>query len=483
MKKTILTLLFLISNLFLVRSQEKKELSLEEAIEIASRESDNAFIARYDSLIFNLQYKEFKTRALPQIKLSSKPYISQDITSVTLDDGSEKYVNRRLANLGVNISLSQLVPFTGGELVLSSSVNGLENYAPNQYKSFYFNWLNIAYKQTLGNYNEYKWNKRIFDSQRDIEKLKHIQALEELKFEVACAYLEYYAQQALEQHHGLLLDIAELKNRNSKYLYGFQRMTKEDVINNEIEYQQELIDSQKIFDDRSSEMALKDLLKLPDSARLKPCFDDSLYLSIPENYNLENLVERAIVYNVQTANNHQYLERHKAIAKNDFNSGVTWGIDINAGMNKSERHFSAIFGHPENQYKVALSISIPILDWGEASHRKKRLETELRLSLIKGSKEEDGFEISTRKEIQEISYLVKNLKVDKKLLSLQLDRIAILKEKLNADRIQELDFIKAKSGLLNSSLNYNSNLKRLVFLIYKYRYVSLWDILNNRPII
>ena len=174
-------------------------LSLDDALYIAQNESYAKEFIKYDSLIQSINNRSFKIQILPKITMSSNSDVSHAITTITLPDGSDRFVNRYVSNYGLNLSISQLIPLTGGSVSISSAIRGLYNFTPEKLHSFNLNMFNFSYSQQLSSYNEYKWDKKLFEKQNTLYDIRHYQERESLNQRIVDAYFELYIQQSYIQ--------------------------------------------------------------------------------------------------------------------------------------------------------------------------------------------------------------------------------------------------------------------------------------------
>ena len=69
------------------------------------------------------QYRSYRAGYLPSLSLTSLPLgINRSLTSYTLPDGSDTFIERRGNNSSVQLNLAQKVPFTGGEFSIGSAL-------------------------------------------------------------------------------------------------------------------------------------------------------------------------------------------------------------------------------------------------------------------------------------------------------------------------------------------------------------------------
>lgn len=135
-------------------------LTLDQVISLSDRANESE-ILKSDSIITQYDNKLFKIKVLPKLNLTATyPNLNNSISPVTLSDGTEKYVDRFYSTTNLGINISQLVPFTGGTLSLSSTLNQLGNYKPEKMISYNLTLVNFSYNQKISGYNQYKWEKK-----------------------------------------------------------------------------------------------------------------------------------------------------------------------------------------------------------------------------------------------------------------------------------------------------------------------------------
>ncbi|HSM47963.1 MAG TPA: hypothetical protein VK872_09135, partial [Draconibacterium sp.] len=114
MKKIILLLIIINSILFTVKSQEKITLSLPDVIQIASKQSIDAFRNKNMYLASYWEYRFFQAERLPGISLSTNPldfnrYLKKEYNFETNED---EYLLREFVDSDIAVSATQNVGFT-----------------------------------------------------------------------------------------------------------------------------------------------------------------------------------------------------------------------------------------------------------------------------------------------------------------------------------------------------------------------------------
>lgn len=192
-RKYIIVLLLLIGACFSMRAQEIYDLEwmLEQY-----QSSKNYRCTQSDSVINDNNRRIFNMRVFPLITMSATlPNINNNISPVVQPDGQELFINRFNANSNVSVSISQLLPFTGGTVSASTSLVRLDNYAPTRSVSYNLNLFNVSYRQSLSGFNSYKWEKKQFDAESKLADVRRIQAREDIFSTIASLFFNMYTAQ------------------------------------------------------------------------------------------------------------------------------------------------------------------------------------------------------------------------------------------------------------------------------------------------
>ncbi len=154
----IISFVSIISN-----AQNSVKYTLNEVIEIAQKQSPDALKAKHSYRHSYWSYRFFKATYLPNLAVdATMPNVNRSIIPVSAQDGSTNYTPQSLTSYEVNLSLSQKVGFTGGEVFLSTGLSRMDNFSTDTTTTQYLaNMVNIGIRQPIFNYNPYKWLKKL----------------------------------------------------------------------------------------------------------------------------------------------------------------------------------------------------------------------------------------------------------------------------------------------------------------------------------
>ena len=134
--------------------------TLKEAISLAREISPDANSARHSFRSEYWNWRSYKANYLPWLTLNSSPYYDRAINAITQSDGSVKFVEQNLLRTNANLTLSQNIRLTGGNLFIKSSIERLD-ILDNENVSWQTVPVTIGYSQSLFVYTLLQCNRSL----------------------------------------------------------------------------------------------------------------------------------------------------------------------------------------------------------------------------------------------------------------------------------------------------------------------------------
>ena len=153
--------------------------TLEDVISLAKEQSPMAIMAKHR---FRGSYWEYRTHVakfLPGLSLTSTiPDLTRSIDRITLPDGSDAFVERKVANSTVDLSLTQNIGLTGGSIFMSSGLQRIDLLGVSTEKTSYLSTpVSIGFRQPIKAHNSYRWEKKIEPLKYEEAKKDYIDAM------------------------------------------------------------------------------------------------------------------------------------------------------------------------------------------------------------------------------------------------------------------------------------------------------------------
>ena len=310
--------------------------------------------------IKKIQNNLFHKSLLPKLVFTSSVPYQRAISDVTQPDGTIKFIERNYLNPNIGLNATQILPFTGGTINLSNSINYSRDFN-NNYTNFSSNWVNLSYQQSINGYNDYKWQKKINILTKKKDSIEYFQNVIRLKYDIAKSYIDAETTQLKSNLLRENIKKVEfvLNEINEKYKYG--RAIKLDVEQteltleqlkgyleaNKIEYQNSLSQLKK-----SSNIELQDSIILESIEEIEYTINKEELIKIMEEngYNIE--------WKIKELESEAHLDRIKK------DGSVSLNLQLGLGLNSSANEISQLFNTPRQTQFVTLGVKIPILDWG-----------------------------------------------------------------------------------------------------------------------
>lgn len=457
-------------------------LTLDQAIDL-SQNSNSYELLRADSLINIYNDRLFKIKVLPKINLNATlPNLNNSISPITLTDGSEKYVDRFYSSANFGISVSQLIPFTGGTLSLSSALDRLDNFNPERSLSYNLNLVNFSYSQKITGYNAYKWEKKLHKIQNTIDNIQLIQRREHIKEEVVNLFFSLYIEQRRLELNRFVQELAEYVYERAVKLFDIQRISEEDLLETEIQYHK----AQNNNNDMALSMArqkLADYLNLNNGEELWVEFSPACLDEYKFNFDPENLINLAIKYSSDLTREYDILKNEQHLKDINSDSKPTISLSVGGGINSQADNFSTLMDSKSRRLNVVMSLSVPLFNWGANRIKKNIALQEIQKSDIQYESTNKDDLTSFSYDIKRIYLLLSEIKEDKALLDLLEKRLNLIKTNVQYGKIDMSKIIQAEKQLIQSHMNYVYNIKNVFSLVYKYRALALTDIRDNSKVV
>lgn len=432
-------------------------LTLDQVISLSDRANESE-ILKSDSIITQYDNKLFKIKVLPKLNLTATyPNLNNSISPVTLSDGTEKYVDRFYSTTNLGINISQLVPFTGGTLSLSSTLNQLGNYKPEKMISYNLTLVNFSYNQKISGYNQYKWEKKIHLIKREIDNIKHVQQKEIIKEKAIELFFDLYQEQRKLELNKYILSFAEFVYERSKKLYEEKKISEIDFIESEIEYRKAQNNNNQL-DILQAQQNLKNYLNMKSDEELYVVFTPSIINQYHFDFISQVVVDRAIEFTTDITRKYDKIQNEQKLKQisQEYNPTVT--LSVGGGINSQADDFASIMNAKSKRINVMLSFSVPILNWGAKKANKLIIKENIRKSDL--NYESSKLENSTKfyHDLSYVHVLRSNIIEDVKLNELYLRNLDVLKTNAQYGKIDMTKIIQAQRQLVQNEIKCISNI-------------------------
>ncbi|MDR0763776.1 MAG: TolC family protein [Bacteroidales bacterium] len=468
----------------------ERVITLEECIAIAQELSAEVKHAQSNLLDATYQYKLYRKSFLPTFAFSGNlPVFNRSISKITMPDGTETFVGQSLGNYSAALSLTQPIPFMGGQLFVSSGLQRLDIYGENAVTSYLANVVNIGLRQPVSLYNEYKWQMKIEPVQYREAKRVYVEALENVSVQTIELYFSLLETQ-------VSLDLSLQNKANSDTLlriaqerFNVGKIAEDELLQVEVNNMNLILEIEELQNTlQEKRQTLVDFLSVPSAIAATALPDALFVLSVPTVLSVKNIdVTRAYEQAVEngsmeTAHQRRLLEARSEVAKSRANNGFSIDLYATFGLSKNDALLRNAYRSPLDQEQLTVGINIPILDWGITRMRRKRAEAKLQDLSLTVEQEQQDFKRKVISMVNQYNIVQTQLQTVEKTKALSAKRYDMAKERFTVGKIDFLDYSVAQNEKDRSQIDYIQALQKHWQKYYEIRKVTLFDFEQNKKV-
>ncbi|WP_442587787.1 TolC family protein [Pedobacter sp. AW31-3R] len=356
-----------------------KILRLDDAIEMALKNSYDYKLAKNKQQTDFFNFQEFKAENLPTLYLDGiVPNYSRSINRITLPSGDDTFVSQNQAYSSLIMGLKQNVGISGGVVSLNTSLDRIDVFGDNRSTRYSSIPFLLSYSQNTIGYNSLRWNKKIEPLKYEYSKREYNSSLEAIASQTAVYYFDNLFAQS-----SLALSTQNLKNAERLYSISQERFKLGAVSKGDLmQLKMNLLNIQKqlTMDSLNTVLAERRL----SSYLMVPDYQKNI-LTIPDDIHfIEIDIQEAIKLAAEHGQNVidykiKRLEAEKNLMKVRAESGLKFNVNANFGVSNTALSVPDILTNLQNQQNLVISFSLPILDWGMTKNQKKRAENNLNM--------------------------------------------------------------------------------------------------------
>ena len=354
-----------------------RTLNMQQVVQLAQENSIPAMSNRNSFAASYWSYRSYKAELLPSLNLSAN--LTQFNRSlVQLQDyqtGALSYrANYNMSN-DVTLYFSQNIPWTGGTVSLSTSLQRLDQYSPARLTSYYAQPIYLSYMQSLWGYNRFKWDRKTEPMQYEMAKRQYIESMEQVS-QTAVAYFWNYVS-AMENRERAMKSFEDSKRlfEAGQTRFAMGTITRDQLMQIEVSM---LNDSLQLS---SVQVGLRSALNLLCSYI---GYKEDTELNLQVDYDIpdvtldyDDVLERALQNSSFNLNQEiRYIETERSVAQARSNSGLSASVNVRFGLSGSADRFDETFIQLKDQEVLGVSLNIPVMDWGLGKGRVRMAEAQ-----------------------------------------------------------------------------------------------------------
>jgi len=465
-----------------IDAQEVKQLTFQEVIKLAEEQSPNALMAKHRYRASYWQYRTFVAQYRPSLTLSgTTPDYSTAYDKVwnSQDSRWDYKATNTLSNLG-SLSLSQNIGYTGGSISLNSDLTIFNDFE-NDTRKYITAPVSIGLTQPLFRYNALKWQKKT----------------EPLKYEAAkktfLANIESVHQQAVMNFFSLALaqinkQIAEMNYSNADTLwriakgrYELGTIAEDELLQMQLSWlNAETARKEAEMNLRDREIRLRSFLGFNELVRLEliiPTDIPSLQVSTQE------------VFDLAMANNPEMLTQQltlltaqSSVAQAKAERGLNANLVASFGLRDQDPNFNLAYSDPNQQQRVRVGFTMPILDWGLGRGKYRMAQSSLELAQVQSQQAIVDFQQNLSLDVEQFNLQAAQVGIAAKSDTVAQKMYEVTKQRFLIGKIAVLELNNADTKKDQNRRAYVQSLQNYWNYFYNLRNLTLYDFINRKPL-
>jgi len=460
----------------------QKVYSLKEVIEIAKSQSPAYKRSETRKENRYWQYRVFKSNYVPQLSLRGVlPGYDNSVSAVEQNDGSFEFIPRTINNSNVNLNLEQQIGLTGGRVFLRSSIDRFDDFNTNNF-SYGSDPLSIGLEQPLFAFNRLKWDKMIEPLRYEESKREYVEEFEQISKDVSTLFFDLLSAQV-----GLQIAQQNLGNNDTIYKIAQGRYELGKIPENELlQLELNLMNSrqavaQSSLDLETGQLAIKSYLGLNAQGDLDLIVPGQIPIFI---INPDKALDEALKNRQEAiAFKRRLIEANSEVARARGETGLDMNLSGSFGLTNQANNLPDIYVRPEDQQRVRLSFSIPIVDWGRQKARVRTAEANYQLVQYTVEQEKVNFEQEVYTQVKTLEMLRDQVAITQKADDISQRRYNISKNRYLIGKISITDLSLALTEKDQAKRDYINSLGNFWQAYYNLRQLTLYDFEQNTRLI
>ncbi len=458
--------LLAVSGCCMVNTMAQQVFTLQEALQVAFQNSPDIIQSRLTLKKTAEQLKAQRAGLKSSINLALDPFSYSK--SREFDDQTSSYYTDESVKSAGTLEITQPILWTDGTISLNNEFyyQDQSSSATNTNTGF-SNSLSLQLDQPLFTYNTTKFNLKSYELEYENASLSY--ALEELNIEnsVTEAFYNVYESQmvletAKEDFESYKKSYAIIKNKVEGGLTA-----KEELLQAEID----MLSSKSTMKDdevtyQSDMDQFKQLLGVDLNSEIQVMADisiDSVDINLQDaiNYGLKNRMEiREKEISIEQAK----MDLIQTKGETEFEGNLSLSVGLSGDNEKAQD----VYSDPTDSKGVALSLTVPILDWGKKKANMRASQAALDMTEYDLKDEKTAIVLAIREAYREINNQLIQIEIARKNIE-----NAKLTYDINLEEYKNGDLTSMDLSLVQTQLTENKNSLTSAIISYKLQLLNM----------
>ena len=480
MKRNLITL-FLI---FPVLVWGQTKMTLTDAIITATDSSLAAFKAQNLYLSGYWEYRTYIAQKKPSLTLNTTPFdYYRGLTKVYNSvNNIYEYIEQQDISSYANTAVSQNLPFSGGTVYFDSELSRLQSYGQNTETQFSTVPLRIGLKQPVYGYNTFKWQKKIAPLKYERAKKSYLQSVETISSGMVDNFFNL-----LIASMKVSMSLTNVANADTLYNIGQKRLeiaslSLADVLTLKVDAlnaRNNLEDARKQL--KNARYVFNSYLRLKEDVQSE--------LVVPENLPVFQVNYNEVLQLAQMNNpdllgyQQQMLESASDLEKIKRQNMFNASLNASFGLNQQNSSLSGAYRNPMDQQRASVSLTVPIIDWGQSRGRVNMARKNYEVTKITVEQAKIDFRQRVMMAVTNFNMQMNIVKSADETRKVALQAYEINKQRFVIGKTDVNSLGLALNRQDQANLNYLNSLYDYWKYYYALRQLTLYDFENRKELL
>lgn len=450
---------------------------------MATDSSLSAFEAKNSYMSSYWAYRSYRADRLPYLELETTPiyYQRNFVSRYDSEHDRDVYRTQQKYYASGGLELSQNFDLTGGTFYVETDLDYLKYFGTSNTEQFSSVPVKIGYNQSIIGFNKFKWEKRIEPLKFERAKKKLLSDMENISvrtttyfFNLASAQVSYKINKDKLASSDTLYRIGLKRNKIGAISKADLLTLKLDVVNAGNSYKK----AQKNLE--RAMFSLISYLKLDKDVKINIIIPEALK---DVKINADKALMMVRENNPDFINNKRsILEAQRTLEKTIRTSHLEASLNASIGFNQVASDITEAYKNAREQDIVSVSLSIPLVDWGERKGRKNMARNDLNVLKLQVKQDELEIEEDVLMTVRDFNDQQDMIKSAKEALEIADLAYSTTEERFKIGEADINSLTLAQNRQETAKNNYIQTLKDYWDSYYKLRKLTLYDFEMNVPV-
>jgi len=384
----------------------------------------------------------------------------------------------------IGLNLNQVIRGTGGSVFVSTDLERLDQFQTDSQdaaSSYLSSPIRVGFNQPILRFNPFKWDKLEADLVYESAKKQFVEDRERVAFSAMNNFFDLYTTK---------LSLDEAKNNktyldslaiNAKGRYDVGRISETDLLQIQLTAKNADANVARLaLGVQNKTEVLRDFLGITQGVQ----FD----LQKPEPITIY-MIDKDVALDYARQNRSQtelfrldLLNAERQLEQAQRENGVNMRLTGQFGLTQFADDIPGAYSNLLDQENVALSITVPIADFGRAKAQREIAKSNLELTRLQIRQSEVTFERDILVNVEQFELKRDQLQLAEEALEIALKRLDIAKKRFDIGKVDVTNLNIAIQEERSARQQYFSNLWELWIAHYTIRNLTLYDFENGVPL-